>query len=385
MKVIQVNGIIIDKKIQFKAKRDEWVYDFTFMPYDCFINENYELINEQEIKKCETVVVFDSMGNNSIEVYYIKIFLSMIYFSYRIDIEQKRKNQYFCELHSEYAELIDIVQKGKMQVEEKCLFEDIKFQNYYKKYEGAVTKNWNTRGFSNGNYIEDLHWHIRLGKREMDNDDFESYLSRAYGYDLCDSYDRRYVYKPTIQQIDITDNMRKIAKDINRLINDGSISGNKMKSAMRLYYEVLMIYCNMNLSIITLSTILETLLLGKDEDNQRKKVSVRAGCIVCDGLEKKWKTAIADEVYFFYNYRNAIVHDGKTYLDFEEVELNNIVENIKHIVFEIVKFYYDEKIKNAKKIKELVKKNISSDGLENGFDYISKNAGEVVHFLLPED
>ena len=59
MKVVQVNGIKIDKKIQFQAKRDEFVFCFTFMPYDCFINEKYELINEHEIEKCETVVVFD--------------------------------------------------------------------------------------------------------------------------------------------------------------------------------------------------------------------------------------------------------------------------------------------------------------------------------------
>lgn len=171
----------------------------------------------------------------------------------------------------------------------------------------------------------------------------------------------------------------------NLMINKGDNLGNKLKSAMRLYYEVFMIYTNMNLSIITLSTIMETLLLSKDEDNQRKKVSVRSACIICDEMEISLKTAIANAVYYFYKYRNAIVHDGKSYLDFEEVGLNTVVENMKHIIFEIIHYYYDKQPVNISDIRQLVNKNQGLDGLTNAFDYLSVDAEEKYYFLLPQE
>ena len=325
------------------------------------------MINPDEIKMCDTVVVYKSMGNNSIEVYYIKIFLSLFYFAYRIDAEKKRKESFIIQEREYFFNAPEEILEKK-----------------YKMNESPVIKNWNGRGFWTKNYIEPIHWYIKLGNNNMSSDDFESYLSRAYGTDLCDSYDRRYKLEVYAQRIEISDNILLKVNDFNAMINRGDVSGNKLKSAMRLYYEIFMIYTNMNLSIITLSTIMETLLLGNDEDNQRKKVSVRSACIICDEMEVKWKSAIANAVYFFYKYRNSIVHDGKSYLDFDEVELNNLAENMKHIVFEIIHYYYTCQPKNVNDIRQVVSKNQSLDGLGNAFDYLSSDAGERYRYLLPK-
>lgn len=359
MKCMQINGILIDKEVSFTARHNGNEYFFTYMPYSKYKEHKFSLLNQDIIEQCETVVVYTSMGNNSIEVYYIKIFISLLYFAYRIDIEEKRKA------------FLNIPQ-------------DI-LERHYKQRESPVMKNWNIRGFWSEDNIEHIHWCIKLGKHEMSCDDFESYLSRCYGQDLCDSYDNRYKFEPYVQRIYLNNNILKKVDIFNFMINKESILGNKLKSAMRLYYEIFMIYTNMNLSIITLATIMETLLLGKDEDSQRKKVSVRSACIVCNGLERKWKTAIAEAVYWFYKYRNAIVHDGKSYLDFEEVLLNDVIENMKHIIFEIVHFYFDNQLEDINDIKQIVIQNQECDGLINAFEYLSSDAGKIYNFLLPED
>lgn len=368
MKCIQINGISIDKEIKFEAVHNGEQYAFVFMPYSKYLQQSYLFINPDIIEKCDMVVVYNSMGNNSIEVYYIKLFLSMLYFSYRIEVEERRKKVYFSEEQGTFLRFSDDV-----------------IEQIYRRRESPVVKNWNIRGFWNEDYIEAIHWCPKLGRQEMTCDDFESYLSRAYGNSLCDSYDKRYVFEPYTQRISVDEGVLAKVSVLNSMINEGNTFGNKLKSALRMYYEIFMIYTNMNVSIITLSTILETLLLNDDEDNQRKKVSIRAACIICDEMDSKWKTSIAKTVYFFYKYRNAIVHDGKSYLDFEEYILNNVVENMKHIIFAIVHYYFNNQPHNIDDIKQIVERNKNSDGLANAFDYLPSDAGTTYEFLLPED
>lgn len=367
MKCMQVNGIKIDKEIRFKVVYNELEYVFVFMPYSSFIEYQFKFLNPDIIKNCGTVVVYSSMANNSIEVYYIKIFISLIYFAYRIQIEDRRKELFFATVRGYYNDISE---------------EDL--EEEYKKSESPVTKNWNLRGFWNEDCIENIHWSIKLGKNKLSCDDFESYLSRGFGSDLDDSYYKQKIFVPYEQVIKIDNNFQQKTGCFNSMINNGNKIGNKLKSALRLYYEIFMINMNMNLSIVTLATILETLLLDKDEDNQRKKVSIRSACIICDGMGVEWKRYIGGAVYFFYNYRNAIVHDGKSYLDFEEVALNNIVENMIHIVFEIIHYYFNNQLEDINDIKQLVIKNKEIDGLENAFDYILPDSGTEYKIILPE-
>lgn len=367
MKCMQVNGIIIDEEVEFVATHEGREYLFKLVPYLKYVQYNLDLINPEIIGKCGTVVVYDSMGNNSMEIYFIKIFISLLYFAYRIEVEEGRKKSYIVKSREYFPDASEDV-----------------LEKQYQTRESPVIKNWNLRGFWNEDYIDDIHWCIKLGKYEMSCDDFESYLSRCYGGDLCDSYDKRYIFIPKVQRISINEGILKTINVLSSMIQKGDAFGNKLKSAMRLYYEIFMIYTNMNLSIITLATLMETLLLGKDEDNQRKKVSVRSACIICDEMKHQLKTSIADAVYSFYQYRNAIVHDGQSYLDFSEVELNLRVENMKHVVFEIVHYYFKNQPKSIDDIKQIVIKNQNLDGLCNAFDYLSSDAGKRYYVILPK-
>ncbi len=85
------------------------------------------------------------------------------------------------------------------------------------------------------------------------SNDFDKVIMHNGG-DLCDSYDRRYIFKADVQRISIS---KKFLENMNTLISmiqTGDTLGNKLKSAMRLYYEIFMIY-TMNLAMITLATI----------------------------------------------------------------------------------------------------------------------------------
>ena len=98
----------------------------------------------------------------------------------------------------------------------------------------------------------------------------------------------------------------------------------------------------------------------------------------------QWKTYIADIVYFFYSYRNGIVHDGKNYLEFQENTLDTCMIYIKHIIYCIVEKIVDGFISTEKDILNIVKRNQEIDGLDNAFKYISPNAGNVFSVLPPE-
>lgn len=178
MKCMQVNGILIDRDVKFTIVHNGLEYVFIFIPYSMFKQQDISLINPEIIQECDTVVAYNSMANNSLEVYYIKILLSVIYFSYRISVEEKQKDLF--------------ILKEKLHFPEEVL-EGITEKRYRKK-ESPVTRNWNVRGFFNECGIENINWCVTLGQNELFCDDFESYLSRAYGSDLCDSYDNRFKF-----------------------------------------------------------------------------------------------------------------------------------------------------------------------------------------------
>ncbi len=130
MKSIQINGIRINKRIRFKAKSKDMTYVFEFWPYSEYLVQKGLFINPNEIKECGTVVVYNSMADNSIEVHYIKIFISMLFFAYRINVEEIRKNNY----------LIDPI---------NALFTGESILKNYQETENPLVKNWGIRGFWN--------------------------------------------------------------------------------------------------------------------------------------------------------------------------------------------------------------------------------------------
>lgn len=95
----------------------------------------------------------------------------------------------------------------------------------------------------------------------------------------------------------------------------------KLKSALYLYYDILDLKINETMTTIIIATIFETLLLSDKESNQRKKVAVRAACLIADGQGHRRIQFIANRIYQFYGYRNALVHDGKNLLELDDGEV----------------------------------------------------------------
>jgi len=349
-KAIQVNGIIVNREICFYTVYQSYVRSFKFVPYNEFISSNLRFINPEAIRECDTVVVFDSLANNSQEVYYIKLFISVLFFSNRIVSEKP----------PEYLRRRELVDNSFASV-------------------------WNLNGYwdKDGNII-DNSWYVKLGINGVSPDDFESYVTRAYGYDLDDSFEKRYVFIPNSACVDVNADLIRITSKLNALMCSGDDMGRRMISVARLYYEVLSPHCSMNVSIIVLATILETILLRKDENNQRKKVSVRTACLVYDGYPAEWKSYLADMVYYFYKFRNGIVHDGMNYLDYPEITTNSLIYNIKHFVFYLIKMIYQGTIKSQEDIDNIVRRNTERDNMDNAFKYISDDAGERFKITPPE-
>ena len=281
IKVVQVNGVNIDSSIEFSVEYMGVHRSFVFMPYNDYINQKISLINPEDIHKSDMIVAYQSLANNSQEIYYIKVFFSALYFSNRMTIESERKHMFLEEVKERYMPFILKAEKQSNLIDD--IIEDI--EKHYQKIANPFTKNLSLDGFWSIDSIIRDSWYIKLGESEMSSDDFERYLTRGYGDDLLDSYDKRFIFVPHTTYIYVNASTKEYVKRINELICSESYFGHKIKSVMRLYYEVFQIHCNTNMTIITLSTILETLLLGKDEDNQRKKVSVRAACIIFDGLD----------------------------------------------------------------------------------------------------
>lgn len=225
------------------------------------------------------------MGNNSLEVNNIKIFVSLLYYACRIENEQKMHEKYMQEKESRCSE-------------RNCCEEG--YGKWYNKYERSLIKNWNIRGyFTPNDGIRHLHWRVKLGQNRLSDDDTDCFLSRAYGGELCDSYDRRGHVDNSDVEINVTDSLIQIVNELNEYINGDSACSRKLKSVLRLSYDTLYIYSNIDSSVISIATIFETLLLGKDEDNQRKKVSVRSACLLNDQMDCAYKKYFASYVYFF--------------------------------------------------------------------------------------
>lgn len=82
-------------------------------------------------------------------------------------------------------------------------------------------------------------------------------------------------------------------------------------------------------------------------------------------------------IILFYEYRNAIVHDGKSYLDFvSENDFCNILSKMKNLIYCIIKYYVDNKIETINEVKEIVTNNMKQDKLENAFKYITINSND---------
>lgn len=134
-KCIAIHGIKLNDELLFpvKDKENENEINFVFMPYDKFLKHpDIKLINPDDVSKCDTVAVYNTMSHNSWEVYYIKLFLSIIFFSLRISSEELRfKNNIKDDLEN-HIKLLKIEDNDKLKEEIKQnLIESYKNHQHY--------------------------------------------------------------------------------------------------------------------------------------------------------------------------------------------------------------------------------------------------------------
>ena len=286
----------------------------------------YEKIIAQ-FPNTKTFALIECRYNKWAEIYYLKISLSIIY------IAKRWKN----EIDSDF-------------------FDQSRTMNAYFTRDG----------------LKSTIWDVTLGSRELDSNDFDLTIPCYYTIDdLPDTY-RLPVHRYHTLKID-SSIQTEIEKMSTVLIKNSRISS-KLKSALNLLYTTFS-FSNLDLIIPTYGTILETLLLENNEENQRKKVAVRAACLIQDKQSIGKKRYISNWIYYFYKYRNMIVHDGKSHLHIrveEEVIFNNAVNLIQHVIYSLIKIYADSNIENINQVKDIVNKNKSADGFSSAFEYIDE-------------
>lgn len=346
VKCIPIHGIVMNGEINTHVLIDNELYRYKYVnlikliSYDKYLKEYlpYE-VNKGDIKECTLVAVFMTEENNSMEVENLKVVISQLYFANRLANANNFKNEITQLVDNEY------------------------FHNYC--IPGY---------FNNENRIELLDWYISLGNNPIARDNFDRFLTRGFSYGLNDEYYNQASlddYKNTVS-IDVNSDFYKKASIIENRLNEGDEYSKKIRSALRLYYNLL--YENdTEQSILTCASILETLLLKRNETKaQKSKVANRCACLVADHMSKEHKTFIANHVSYFYCYRNAIIHDGKSYLEIDdEVTMSRIMYSIKHIIYFILKFAFEHDIKDINEIKHVVRENLQIDGIDEKVGYIT--------------
>lgn len=350
-----------------------------FFPYDTFqsvVNPD-DFVNLKEMVVCDSVAVIEACFHNSIEVQLIKSAISMAYFSNRIAISEKseknmeeRENQ---EIENFLKQLqIDKKEKKYNEIKNKMKEKDAARTSYFQNY--MLNGFWNQSGAESR--IEPAFWYVKLGQTAPTNDDYDMWLSRIYGTNQQDAFLKRDGLEKRdklLGTVEIDEPFCNVLHKIQERIHQKDLYASKLLSVFSIYYSVLRNFSNSEQACISFCTILETLLLGKDECNQRKKVSVRAACLIADGEKVEKKKFLATQIYMFYPYRNGFVHDGKSILDFDWGSYQILYQAIKHVIYYCIKNILYRGIQCTKEIRAIVEKNAKQDGLEKAFDYIDEN------------
>lgn len=372
---ICVHGMKISNSFSVQIKN----VNIYFFPYDTFqsvVNPD-DFVNLKEMVVCDSVAVIEACFHNSIEVQLIKSAISMAYFSNRIAISEKseknmeeRKNQ---EIENFLKQLqIDKKEKKYNEIKNKMKEKDAARTSYFQNY--MLNGFWNQSGAEAR--IEPTFWYVKLGQTAPTNDDYDMWLSRIYGTNQQDAFLKRDGLEKRdklLGTVEIDEPFCNVLHKIQERIHQKDLYASKLLSVFSIYYSVLRNFSNIEQECISFCTILETLLLGKDEDKQRKKVSVRAACLIADGEKIEKKRFLATQIYMFYPYRNGFVHDGKSILDFDWGSYQILYQAIKHVIYYCIKNILYRGIQCTKEIRVIVEKNAKQDGLEKAFDYIDEN------------
>lgn len=324
-----------------------------FVPYKKSCEFREYILNQEEIYECDTVAIIHSLNHTSIEVNLVKTAISILYFANRMNLSREYISK--CE----------------------CFGESESSYHYFKNYE--------IDGFYTSDGIESCNWFVKIGKKSFDSDDFDRFMTSGYGTSLDGEYQRKARFNNRLDRTKYIQVTKELVDNICRItakLEKNDEISKKLFSAFKLYLEILCGFLNTNHSIADMCTIFEVLLLKSDEDNQRKKVAVRAACLIADKMYFNKKRFIANQIYYFYKYRNKLIHDGDDSFVMDaqqEIIFNRIFSSMKTVIYSVISKLIELDVPSINEIKDnIVKSNVDMDSSflsgenhkNNAFDYI---------------
>lgn len=355
---------------------NNYIDSINFLTYAEYLNIN-SIINKNDIKECDLIAEFSSLSHNTLEVENLKILLSAIYFADRMSNTHEIKSKFIESMLSYSVPLCNNKEETLNYIEKLYVATKNEFFDIY-----------NLAGYrDNNNIIKSLYWYISLGNLKVTNDNFDRFISRSFSSNLDDEYIRQSKFEVNSAHVNVDDTFINYLNSILKRLHDTDEYSKKIKSALRLYYSVLY-ESDIEQTILTYSSILETLLLQRNETKYQKvKISNRCACIIANNMNKSAKTFIANQVSYFYTYRNAIIHDGKAYLEIDqETTIINILLSIRHSIYFILKYVIENNIKSILDIKTIVQNNLKSDCITdlNGYITYSKENPDNISLIYDE-
>lgn len=387
-KYIPIHGIKLNKSLSLIVpiklvppnmlmySDNNYIDSINFLTYAEYLNIN-SIINKNDIKECDLIAEFSSLSHNTLEVENLKILLSAIYFADRMSNTHEIKSKFIESMLSYSVPLCNNKEETLNYIEKLYVATKNEFFDIY-----------NLAGYrDNNNIIKSLYWYISLGNLKVTNDNFDRFISRSFSSNLDDEYIRQSKFEVNSAHVNVDDTFINYLNSILKRLHDTDEYSKKIKSALRLYYSVLY-ESDIEQTILTYSSILETLLLQRNETKYQKvKVSNRCACIIANNMNKSAKTFIANQVSYFYTYRNAIIHDGKAYLEIDqETTIINILLSIRHSIYFILKYVIENNIKSILDIKTIVQNNLKSDCITdlNGYITYSKENPDNISLIYDE-
>lgn len=213
-----------------------------------------------------------------------------------------------------------------------------------------------------------------IGDVEISRNNYDMTIPCVYS-----RYSDTPIWKQTHQgvmfSLDVSNDVIKTVNDITKLLLYNNKLSRKIQSSLNLFYYVLP-QTNIDLSIIYLSTILETLLLENSNKNIKKKVSVRAACLIHNNEEIRHLSFVANWIHSFYEDRCSIIHDGIICMQKnseDRFSINRGLSIAKFSVAYILESFIKYDVKSIKDIESIVENNKKRLNLSTAFDLINNN------------
>lgn len=209
---------------------------------------------------------------------------------------------------------------------------------------------------------------LRIGTDEINENDFDLSIPVFYSPRSDTPSWRKSEFRGS--PLKIENSIQNEVNSVTRFINKNYTTSDRLISAFYFIYYILP-QTDIAISIVLISTILESLVLEEsDIGHMKKSLSVRVACLVHDSGDKDEKIELAKHVQYFYELRSQIVHNG-SFLKLMDDPL--AVDRAKKSIYKIIEYIIKNDIQSIQDIRSIVTTNYEADELYNGFDYLKTN------------